>query len=238
MPHKVKNDLTGLRFGRYTVMEFVPTEDSYSAFKCRCACGTEKIVLGQSLVRGATKSCGCLPAERAAAASRKHGHGRRKHRSPTYGSWAAMMTRCEWPNSKQSTYQRYGAVGIRVCEEWRDFEKFLSDMGERPPGTSIDRIDVMRGYEPGNCRWATRREQALNTKRTVRVIYQGRRTTAAELCEELGLSYKAIASRKKRRGGDWALAFKSVGVEVTRAFGAEHGVEWSDPQFKESRKAA
>lgn len=94
----------------------------------------------------------------------KHGHCRTAvgKESPTYSSWHAMMKRCTHVNS--AIYARYGALGITVCDRWRTFAAFLEDMGVRPAGTSLDRIDNERGYEPGNCRWATPLEQAANRR--------------------------------------------------------------------------
>jgi hypothetical protein len=86
-------------------------------------------------------------------------------KTPTYSSWKAMVARCSKP--KGWSFAEYGAKGVTVCERWKRFEHFLSDMGERPPGTSIDRIDGSKGYEPGNCRWATRSQQNLNRRKYV-----------------------------------------------------------------------
>lgn len=96
-----------------------------------------------------------------------HGHGRRGMKSPTLGSYHAMITRCE--NESRAGYRNYGGRGIAICARWREsFMNFLEDMGERPEGTSLDRFpDGDGNYEPGNCRWATRQEQGQNTRRTI-----------------------------------------------------------------------
>jgi hypothetical protein len=127
-----------------------------------------------------------------------------------------MMDRCEWGGNLKN-YAKYGAIGIRVCAEWFSFENFLRDMGDRPMGTSIDRINGKLGYKPGNCRWATRQEQARNTSRTVKVLFGGETIMVCELCEKLGISRKAIRSRASRRGGDYVKALQSVGIECTAA---------------------
>lgn len=97
-----------------------------------------------------------------------HGHTRGRSASPTYLTWSAMLNRCT--NPKQRSFAKYGARGITVCDRWRAFECFLADMGERPAGMTIDRIDGSLGYEPGNCRWATPSQQSRNRKTTRPVL--------------------------------------------------------------------
>lgn len=146
-------------------------------------------------------------------ANTRHGHASSgKKRSPTYSSWASMMDRAEWGG--HPTYAQYGAMGIRVDPRWHDFANFLADMGERPPGTSIDRIDNDKGYYPGNCRWATRREQALNNSRTIRVVIDGSVVVFHDLCERLNLAKTPIRARAQRRGGDYAAALRSIGIDA------------------------
>jgi hypothetical protein len=100
--------------------------------------------------------------------SRKHG----QWSTPTHRIWSAMLYRCR--NPKATRYSRYGGRGITVCERWLSFQNFLDDMGERPPGASINRIDNNGNYEPGNCRWATRAEQSKNQKKGKRNPVNGR----------------------------------------------------------------
>ncbi len=155
-------DLIGEKFGRLRVMASAPNVGKKTAWRCRCECGAETVSMTQNLRGGLALSCGCARAESLSAANfQRRAHGMTG--TPTYRSWQAMIARCEYPCS--GSYERYGAAGITVCAEWRDsFARFLADMGERPPGTSLDRIDNSLGYAPGNCRWASTRDQALNRR--------------------------------------------------------------------------
>lgn len=226
MPKFAKNDITGKRFNKLVALRFVPDASDYAKFLFVCDCGKEKIIMAQSVIRGATISCGCFGSEATSKRATTHGHGKSgRNRSPTYSSWASMMMRGEWGG--HASFARYGAIGIRVFSEWHSFENFLRDMGERPTGTSIDRIDNTKGYFPGNCRWATRREQALNTSRTIKVTIDGEAVIVFDLCEKLGLSRKAVRARAVRRGDDYVSALQSFGIEC-EAFGVQQGVVFGD----------
>lgn len=211
MPKFTKNDLTGKRFGNLVAINFVPDNSGYAKFNFLCDCGKQKTIMSQHVIGGFTTSCGCNHKKIMKNLHFTHGHGGRgKKRHPTYSSWASMMGRCEW--SGHPTYAQYGAKGIRVFDKWKRFEGFLDDMGERPYGTSIDRIDNNQGYLPGNCRWSTRKEQALNKSATIKVVFEGNVVVVQELCEKLGLSIPAVTSRAWRRGKNYALALQSFGV--------------------------
>jgi len=125
----------------------------------------------------------------------KHGHARRAGFSPTYHSWAGMLSRCTNPNTKY--WARYGGRGIKVCVEWRDFEVFLADMGERPPGMTLDRRDNDKDYDKRNCRWADDVTQARNSKQVVWVEIEGIRKRLVEWCEEFGRSINTVRDRVK-----------------------------------------
>ena len=190
----VRIDLTGQKFGRLTVVSHAGRDKHGNAkWNCVCDCGAERTVIGSSLRSGGSLSCGCwqrdLARSRAGQAT-KHG----MHSTPTYYSWTNMLTRCNNPNFRQ--YQNYGGRGIKVCERWLEFANFLEDMGERPEGTTLDRIDNDGNYEPGNCRWATQEEQLYN--RTSTVTWQGK--TLLEWHKETGMNYYTMYSRLKRYG--------------------------------------
>jgi hypothetical protein len=167
MPRKgeLRTDLSGQRFGRLTVVKLDHRNDRRKAiWLCRCDCGETSLADGNNLRSGNSESCGCLRREQLADGA-PHGHAREGLRSPEYQSWAAMWARCRATDPMDRRFRDYVARGITVCERWRSFETFLADMGPRPAGTSIDRIDNDRGYEPGNCRWATDTQQNLNKRR-------------------------------------------------------------------------
>jgi len=191
-----KLNLIGQKFGRLTVISPAEKKGKHYRWNCMCECGGATIAATTSLRQGNTKSCGCYQREMAADAHIKHG----KSKTVEYSTWLRMKIRCYSKNGQ--SYSEYGGRGIRVCDRWMDsFEEFLADMGDRPDGKdSIDRIDNDKGYEPTNCRWATAKEQARNTRRTLYVMYKGRRRCLSELCENAGLAYHTVYNRINRNG--------------------------------------
>ncbi len=191
----------GAVIGRLTVVSNTETKPGHgqSLLRVRCECGTEKTVTAANVRAGKTTSCGCLTRERAVVALTTHGQATAGAATPEYKTWCKMISRCTNPSTKDAP--RYGGRGITVCDRWRhDFAAFFADMGPKPgPGYSIDRFPNSNGnYEPGNCRWATAKQQSLNRGNFNHMIdFEGRQMTVSEACELAGLSVDAVLERLK-----------------------------------------
>ena len=165
-----------------------------------CNCGKEKIIIGQSLKGGATKSCGCLSKEISVQCNTKHGHSKRGEASKTYKSWVNMIQRCI--NPKNRYYHCYGGRGIAVCKRWMKFENFLEDMGESPDEHQIDRINNDGNYCKSNCRWTTPKQNSRNKRNNLFATYKNRTQLLIEWAEEFGVNYDVL---KWRLNNGWPI---------------------------------
>lgn len=187
-------DHTGSRFGRLLVLFEGPRNKwNRKTWVCRCDCGTEKTIAAYFFVSGDTTSCGCFRAEMIDTFARTHG----KSYTRTHRIWRAMLTRCNNPKTK--SFINYGGRGIKVCDRWANsFENFFEDMGEAPADKSIDRYPNNDGnYEPGNCRWATAKEQARNSRHNRFIWFKGKERLLVEICEMTGLWHGTIRHRSE-----------------------------------------
>lgn len=188
-------DLTGQKFGRLSVISSAgkSANNSY-LFECVCECGNKKIARASHLQRGEISSCGCLQRENREIPRPIHGMSG----SPTYESWLAMKSRCLY--EKHPHYGDYGGRGVTIYAPWLSFERFLTDAGERPSlDHTLDRFPNKEGnYEPGNVRWATRKEQSRNIRSNRLITHEGHTATVAEWSERTGLGGSTIRERLKR----------------------------------------
>jgi hypothetical protein len=208
-------DLTGQVFGEYTIIQQAPVTDDRVRWHCRCSCGTERIVLAQSLTRGQSTSCGCMRHGVRCRSSGVDMHGQqitRHTHSAERGVYRGMFTRCY--NTRVRAYRLYGGRGIRVCASWTaSFAAFLSDVGLRPsPAHSLDRKDNNGNYScgkcaecidkgwPANCRWATKKEQAQNTRRSRFLTLNGETLNITEWSRRTGISDHTIRVRIEHLG--------------------------------------
>lgn len=164
------NDLVGKKFGRLLVKKFSHIDKGHhSCWHVECECGKNKIVHGFNIEAGNIKSCGCLRNELLVLRSIKHGYGA----TPIYHVWASMRQRCNSQNAV--VYKYYGGRGIRICDRWlNSFENFYADMGEKPEGMSIERIDNDGDYEPDNCYWSTHFQQSRNMRSNKYITFNGK----------------------------------------------------------------
>jgi len=191
-------DLTGKKFGRLCVISKGPESKNSIGRKVfkwivLCDCGNTTMVSSAKLNNSHTRSCGCLQTETMIGAAKKHG----MRRSPEYYSWASMKNRCLCETSQ--SYPRWGGRGVKIHEPWvKSFEQFYADMGKRPPGTTLDRIDNDGDYTPWNCQWASPSQQSNNQRNTRKLTANGVTKTISEWALLLGISRDAIRSRLKR----------------------------------------
>lgn len=202
-------DISGKRYGRWTVQHVLPREEGQQNLKwrCICDCGTSGDITGNSLKTGISSSCGCLRTELLARRNIIHGQSD----TPEYNSWASMLRRCNDVSHK--CFEHYGGRGITVCKEWHSFEQFLLDMGNRPKGYSLDRINNDGNYNKENCRWATSTEQSSNTSRSLFFTINGVTKPIKEWAKSAGISATTLSYRIK---AGWSIKQACTAPKHTR----------------------
>lgn len=176
----------GSKFGELTVLNCQGALGNSIAYEVVCSCGNKKICTGTNLRSGATKSCGCKMGVRI--------HNMTHH--PLYNVWAGMIDRCTKPHHK--SYKDYGGRGITVCAEWMDIKNFIHDMGPRPFGYELDRIDNDQGYSKSNCKWSSERQNANNRRNTVMIEFEGAMQPISYVAERCSLPLEQLRARLKR----------------------------------------
>lgn len=194
----MKHNLEGKKFGRLTVLSYGCKRKNKHYYKCKCECGNNKEVYSYNLMSGHTKSCGCLNLDVIKGMKTRKTHGKSKTR--LHNIWWGIINRCE--NEKNRAYEKYGARGIIICEEWRgsftEFEEWALKNGYKED-LSIDRINNDGNYEPGNCRWVNSRVQNNNKSNNVKIEIDGVIKNLSEWASYSGL-HRSTISRKLKKG--------------------------------------
>lgn len=197
-------DMVSCRFGRLFVVARAKAPSHVSNqgrayWECICDCGNATTVSGRDLRGARTQSCGCLHTEISSITATRHGHAKPGLHTRTYNTWQAMRRRCLQEN--EDRYAEYGGRGITICARWDSFEAFLEDMGERPDGMTLDRYpDVNGNYEPGNCRWATVKEQNENKRNSLAYEFNGKRLSLKDWAKTTGIDYATLRERIRNLG--------------------------------------
>lgn len=181
-------DLRGRKFGRLSPLWYM----GGGRWHCSCDCGSHARVITSNLLKGNSTSCGCKRRE----TQFKHGMSG----TPIWHAWQEMRQRCS--NPKNQAFANYGGRGIRVCDRWEKFENFISDMGMRPPGYELDRINNDGNYEPENCRWVTSRSNKHNKRTNHLVTWKGETLPITVWAERLGMHPRTLCNRI---GRGWSL---------------------------------
>lgn len=192
-------DLTGNKYGRLSVTKKVDGGNKCVLWECICDCGNRAIVRSSSMTSGRTRSCGCLARESSAQNGRdnvgkkkdRHGHARRN--TSTYGIWRGMKQRCL--NKLAGEYPNYGGRGIKVCDRWLKFDNFLADMGVRPAGHHLDRLDNNGHYEPNNCAWVTPKQNQRHTRKSRMITAFGETKCLSAWAESKGIKPLTLHKR-------------------------------------------
>lgn len=187
----IRENLLHQKFGQLTAIGIAGRDvHKKILWLWRCDCGTYKVLPAQKLKSDGTKSCGCS----------RHTPLHGMCETPTYTTWRDMKSRCDSPNNTK--YANYGQCGVSVCERWYKFENFCADMGERPHGTTIERIDNSKGYSPDNCKWASQSEQMRNTRRNVWLTLNDETMCLTDWATRMKLSKGCLAYRKAQGWSD------------------------------------
>jgi hypothetical protein len=191
-------DLTGQRYGRLIVREFVKRERRKSLWRCDCDCGNVVVVVASTIRSGNTRSCGCIRAEQVTARNYRHG----KRSLPEYRVWLTMKDRCHNPRCRN--YKDYGGRGIVVCDAWRaSFEQFITDLGPRPAGGyTLERIDNDGPYSADNCAWIPWQRQAANTRANIRLTLGAVTKLISHWAADLGVAVRTLRARQKKGWDD------------------------------------
>lgn len=202
-------DITGLKFNRLTVISRAESirigDDLVIRWNCLCECGNKTIAYGCKIRSGHTRSCGCQ-----LGIINKEKREKRTG-TPEYAIWQAMIQRCK--NKNNINYKSYGGRGIDVCDEWLSFDNFLSDMGRRPKTKermTIERVNVNKNYEPGNCIWASYSVQNRNLRSNVVIEHNGQAKILQDWANEIGITGCSLQKRIKRWGIEKAITTPKV----------------------------
>jgi len=170
----------GKRYNKLTAIRFIRrNEQGSQCWLFHCDCGNEKVIMASDVKRGKIRSCGCL------RRSKMH----EIINTPVYKVWENMKSRCLNTNKNSDDYKRYRGRGIKICKQWMEFKNFYADMGKKPKGLTLERIDNNGDYCKENCRWATKREQANNTRRNRLITYNSKTKTVAQWARVAGVKY-------------------------------------------------
>ena len=201
MPAKAL-DLTNFKNGKLTFLKRIGSKDGKAIWLTKCECGKSSVVCAKNRLR--IKSCGCLHGKNLSELQKTHG----MTKSREFKCWTLMRGRCCC--SKNASYKNYGALGIKVCEEWaHDFIQFFEDMGSCPSGNTLDRIDNTKGYCKENCRWATVIQQHRNTRKNVFIELNNERLCIAEWAEKFNFGYNKFYNMVIKYGLEYSINFYS-----------------------------